>query len=213
MPNKTITYSSEMMTNFKQAEVMSAEGKFGALQTDEGHSLFFSLGTDDVFYLTQETPGHVTGWQKTDLSSALNADYGGAAIVAKTFAVAQNRTTQKVDLAVVITASGNDNLYLSLGNSTSDSGWASQPNWVRFAFDDSAHSLPTVSVRNVFISEASDGEYIVVDVLRDPNSAVPVIFRYYIDPARTHGQAWNPHAVSAHTDRSQVSTCLARRNH
>ena len=217
MPNKTITYSSEMMTNFKQAEVMSWEGKFEALQTDEGHSLFFSLGTDDVFYLTQETPGHVTGWQKTDLSSALKADYGGAPIVAKTFAVAQNRTTQKVDLAVVITASGNDNdnLYLSLGNSTSDAGWAGQLNWVRFPFDDPAHPLSTVSVRNVFISEASDGEYIVVDVLRDPNSSAPVIFRYYIDPKKSiiAGQAWNPHDVSADIDASQVSSCLGRRKH
>ncbi|HVQ40225.1 MAG TPA: hypothetical protein VMS31_21975 [Pyrinomonadaceae bacterium] len=213
MPNKTITYSSEMMTNFKQAEVMSPERNFQALQTDEGHSLFFSVGTDDVFYLTQETPGHVTGWQKTDLSSTLKADYGGAAIVAKNFAVATNRATQKVDMALVITSAGNDNLYLSLGNATSDSAWAGHLNWVRFAFDDPVHPLATVSVANVFISEASDGEYIVVDVLRDPSSAEPVIFRYYIEPRKTTGHAWNPHDVSADIDASQVTSCLGRRKH
>ena len=48
-----------------------------------------------------------------------------------------------LDMAVVISAAGNDNLYLSLGNSTSDAAWAGQPHWVRFNFDDPAHPMPT----------------------------------------------------------------------
>jgi hypothetical protein len=212
MAKKLISYSSEMITNFKQAEVMSPEDKFEALQTDSGYSLLFSIGTDDVFYVTQETPGHATGWEKTDLSSALKADYGGASITAKTFAVAHNRATLKIDMAVVVNASGNDNLYLSLGNSSSDMSWVSQPNWLRIPFDDAAHPLSKVSVVNVFISGASDGEYIVVDVLRDPNDTMPLIFRYYIEPTKKPtGQAWNPHDVAVDLDASKVSSCLGRR--
>jgi hypothetical protein len=36
------------MKNFKQTLLMSPEKKFEALQTDNGHSLLFSIGTDET---------------------------------------------------------------------------------------------------------------------------------------------------------------------
>ena len=214
MSSKLITYSSELMSNFKQAEVASAEAKFEALQTDDGNSLLFSVGTTDgVFYVTQEKTGQATGWDKTDLSSVLKRDFQGQTPKTRTFAVAQNRQSGKIDLALVVTVPDNDYLYLSLGNSGSDTGWISNPSWVRFAYDDMAHPLSKVAVVNVFISQASDGEYIVVDALRNPSGGgVPLVFRYYIDPnKKLTGKAWNPHDVSTDIDASKVSSCLGRR--
>ena len=57
-------FESELMKNQKHAEVMAADLKFEVLQTSSGASLFFSIGTDGVFYLTQETTGSKTGWAK-----------------------------------------------------------------------------------------------------------------------------------------------------
>ncbi|PYS94498.1 MAG: hypothetical protein DMF64_00545 [Acidobacteria bacterium] len=212
MSSKLITYSSELMSNFKQAEVASAEAKFEALQTDDGNALLFSVGTDGVFYVTQETPGQATGWDKTDLSTMLKRDFGGQTPKTRTFAVSQNRKSGKIDLALVVTVPDNDYLYLSLDNSASDTGWVSNPSWVRFPYDDTAHPLSKVSVVNVFISQASDGEYIAVDTLRNPTSGVQVVFRHFIDPTKKlTGQAWNPHDVSTDLDASKVSSCLGRR--
>ena len=213
MSSKLITYSSELMSNFKQAQVASPDAKFEALQTDSGNSLLFSVGTDGVFYVTHETPGQAAGWDKTDLSTLLKRDFGGQAPKTRTFSVSQNRQSGKIDLALVVTVPDNDYLYLSLGNSASDTGWINNPNWVRFAYDDTAHPLPRVAVVNVFINQASDGEYIVVDALRNPTGVgVPLVFRYYIDPTRKlTGKAWNPHDVATDIDASKVSSCLGRR--
>ena len=76
MSTNTITFSSELMKNYKQAEIMSPEAKFQALQTDDGCSLLFSVGADGVFYATEEKVAHTTGWEKTDLSSARNGFSG-----------------------------------------------------------------------------------------------------------------------------------------
>lgn len=212
MTKQLITYSSELMEQFKQAEVAAAEAKFETLQTDNGYSQLYSIGTDGVFYVTEEQIGHTTGWEKTDLSSELAADFGGLPVQAHTFAVAQNRQTYNIDLAVVVTASDGDHLYLSLGNSSSDTSWVKQPKWVRFPFDDLAHPLSRIVVVNVFINHASDGQYIVVDVLRDPADQVPVVFRYYVDPFRkVTGHVWNPHDVSGDLDTSKLVSCLGRR--
>jgi hypothetical protein len=72
MATMNIRYSSEMMTNYVHAEIISPQKKFAALQTSEGLSLLFSIGTDDVLWLIRETSGQsAAGWTKTDLSSAL----------------------------------------------------------------------------------------------------------------------------------------------
>jgi hypothetical protein len=209
---RLVTYSSELMGNFRQSETAAPDAAFSALQSDGGYSLLFSEGTDGAFYVTQELAGHVTGWARTDLSSALAANYGGAPVSTRAFAVAQNRTTGGIDVALAVTAAGGDELYLALGNSSSDTSWLAAPQWIRYPFDDSAHPMSKVVIADVFASQAADGEFIVVDILRDPDDAAPMILRYYIDPARKlTGQAWNPHDVSADLDAAKVTSCLGRR--
>ncbi len=61
MGTTTISYSSELMQNYLQAEILAPDAKFQALQTGDGASLLFSIGTDGALYLTQESPGTRSG--------------------------------------------------------------------------------------------------------------------------------------------------------
>lgn len=63
----------------------------------------------------------------------------------------------------------------------------------------------------MFLSEASDNEYIVVDVIRDPGSPVELIFRYYIDPTKYKGTAWKPHDVAIDIEAAAYASCLGRK--
>ncbi len=82
---------------------MAPDLAFEVLQAQDGDALFFSLGTDHVFYLTREVTQTSTGWTKVDLSSGLAVQHSGAAVAAKAFSVAQNATTRNIDLALALT--------------------------------------------------------------------------------------------------------------
>jgi hypothetical protein len=130
-----IAFESELMENQTHAVVMAPDQAFEVLQCQDGGSLFFSIGTDHIFYLTREVTATKTGWNKVDLSSALKAQHGGAAVAAKAFNVAQNAQTQAIDLALVLTAGGADFLYLSLGNANTAASWAQGIQWAVVPFD------------------------------------------------------------------------------
>ncbi len=212
--SNTITYSSELMQNYKQAEVMSPEENFEALQTSAGNSLLFSVGTDGVFYVTQEIPGHNTGWEKTDLSSILVAqDFAGKTATCKRFDVAQNAADGSIGSAMVIQDSDNDNLYLMLEQSAQNTAWLDDPAWVSYPYDNPDHTLSAIKIVNVFMAETSGQvQYIVVDVLRDPgNQTQQLISRYYIDSEKTDGYAWHAHDVSIDLEATEYSSCLGQK--
>ncbi|MFI8997368.1 hypothetical protein [Streptomyces sp. NPDC053542] len=215
MSGYALSCSSELMQNYVQAEVLAPDAKFEALQTQDGTSLLFSIGTDDVLYLTKEVPATSSGWERSDLSSAqLRADFPGrTGVGCKDFASAQavSAAPASVHLAMVLADEENDHLYLSLANSDTDTSWSAAPSWTAYPFDDPAHRPAQVKIAGVLISEASDAEYIVVDILRDPASADPLVFRYYIDPAKTGGYAWHPHDLAIDLEAGQYSSCLGRR--
>ena len=48
-----ISFESELMKNRKHAVVMAPDRAFEVLQSQDGDALFFSVGTDGAFYLTQ----------------------------------------------------------------------------------------------------------------------------------------------------------------
>lgn len=210
-----LTYSSELMQNYKQAQIMSPDAQFEALQTDTGLSLLFSVGTDGAMYLTQESTGdinHANGWSKSNISAAtLAADFAGkTGVKVSAFDVAQSVNTGAMDLAMVLGDGTNSHLYLSLGNSASNTAWTAQPVWTACAFDDPNNPQPVLVISQVFLSEAADGQYIVVDVLRDPSSPTKLVRRYYIDPAKTGGYAWHPHDLSIDLMADRYSSCLGR---
>ncbi len=207
-----ITFESELMENRKHATVMAPDQKLEALQTSDGGSLFFSIGDDGVFYLTQEVGGSRTGWNRLDLSSALSQQHGGAKVVAKTFDVSQNAQTGAIDLALVATINGSDTLYLSRGNANLVASWAKGVSWSAVPFDDAAHPMPALQIADVYIEQTQTGEYFVADILKEPGNPLNPLFRYYLTPEPAQGgKHWNPHDLSADLAGGSISSLLGQR--
>lgn len=207
-----IAFQSELMQNQKQADVMAPDQAFEVLQSRDGDSLFFSLGTDGVLYLTREMASTSTGWNRIDLSGALPAQAGGAAVKATAFAVAQNAETLNVDLALVLaTAGGADVLYLCLGHANTDAGWAQGVAWTAVPFDAGTPPSP-LTIADVFVMNLPTAggavENIFVDVLRSPGNALSLLDRYYITPGAT--PQWNQRPLAADLSAGSISSCLGQ---
>lgn len=221
MSTYTVTMSAELMENYIHADILMPQDTFISLQTDTGASLLFSIDTDGVLNLTMEVPGSTQGWQLADLSSAqIKADFPNGA-QCKTFGAAQTAGVQDgqaatIHLAMVINDGTNDHLYLSLGNSDSDQSWAKNPTWIACPFnavDGTGAPIAPPSpflIPGVFISEATDGEYIVADTVRNPSEPVGVLSRYYINVATPVAPVWTPHQFAADIQASGYQSCLGR---
>ena len=220
MSNYTITADSELMQNYLQADILNPEKQFQALQTNTGTSLLFSIGTDDVFYLTKEIPQDRSGWSRTDISSKQIAkDFPGkTGVTCRDFSSAQcnNPPATSIHLAMVLNDGTNDFLYLSLNNSDSDTSWTSNPSWMKCPFnaqDYAGNPIPVPSpleIAGVFLSEATDKEYIVVDIVRDPANPTPVASRFYIDVTTPSSPVWRPHDISIDLETKSYTSCLGR---
>src|SRR5215469_10768137 len=139
-----IAHSSELMTNYLQAQIMRPESGIQAVQFEDGRALLLSIGTDDALYGTIEQPGCKAGWARHNLSKdRIAADFPGRTdLKCASFAAAQatsftgGRAAPKViHVAMVIRDGGVDHLYLSPNNSASDFGWVKSPNWVAYPYD------------------------------------------------------------------------------
>ncbi|MGB0522681.1 MAG: hypothetical protein ACPGJS_06960 [Flammeovirgaceae bacterium] len=198
-----ISSSTELMTNYQQAEVISAQKKLAALQTPDGHTLLFSIGTDNIFYLLGQKSGVIgTGWEKFNLSN--NMPVHGTV---KTFAVSQNPNNHLIDVAVAVTVGGSDNLLVSLGNSPSSESFMSM-HWQMVQYDDSEHPTSQLNIQNIFITSdpVDSREYIVVDT-----EWSYYLHRYYIDPNKSLGKNyWNSMAQGSDLS-PQVKSCIGRK--
>jgi hypothetical protein len=217
----TVTTSSELMENYIQADILVPQDTFIALQTSAGASLLFSVGTGNILNLTMEVPGQPNGWQLVDLSSAqAKQDFPGGA-TCRTFGAAQavnlqaGKSTQ-IHLAMVLNDGTNDHLYVSLNNSDSDLSWTSHPVWTPCpynALDANNKIIPAPSplqITGVFLSEATDAEYIVADIIRNPTEPVGVISRFYLDVSTPTDPMWKPHDVSGDIQSAGYASCLGR---
>jgi hypothetical protein len=217
----TVTTSAELMENYIQADFLLPQDKFTALQTDAGASLLFSIGTGGAFKLTIEQPGQKDGWRQVDLGAArIQADFGGKATV-KTFGAAQHAAARggpaaEIHLAMVVNDGTNDHLYLSLANSDADLAWADKPDWTAAPFNAvDSNGQPIVApspfqIANVFLSEATDKEYIVVDTIRNPGQPVGMLTRYYIDGSAPAAPKWQPHDLAVDVQATGYDSCLGR---
>jgi hypothetical protein len=224
MSGYTITTSSELMENYIQADVLLPQDKFIALQTDAGASLLFSIGTGGVFNLTIEVPGQTHGWRQVDLAAArIQSDFGGKGTV-KSFGAAQavaapGGSGAQIHLAMIVNDGTGDHLYLSLGNSDSDLGWTAKPAWTAAPFnavDAGGQPIAPPSpllIADVFLSEATDKEYVVVDAIRNPTQHVGMLARYYIDAAPGTSPQWRPHDLAIDVQASGYASCLGRAAH
>jgi hypothetical protein len=221
MSTYQISHKTELMQNYLHADVMGPQEKFLALQTNLGASLLFSISTEKVFYVTKEIYGdikHRHGWNRSDLrgDQIKQAFPQGKC---KDFAAAQcaHASTATIQLALVIDDGTNDHLYLSLGNSDSDTSWTEAPKWKACPFNATDGQQKPLTppqpfkIANVFISEATDLNHIVVDVIRDPQNAGPLISRYFIDVANPESPVWQAHDVDIQMEAKGCKTCIGRR--
>jgi hypothetical protein len=212
MSGKKITYSTELMVNFKQAKIVAPQKKFEALQTADGNALLFSISSDNKFYVTQQTPGLETGWKQFDLSSGIKTENSSAKIIVKTFAVSQNFQSGKIDLALVLTVDGSDILYLSLNNkAAADDITTEKISWTIMPYDDPDQPKAKLDVENLYIAETKREQYIVADISRKTfKVSNNFLERYYIDPKKKKGRIWRNLTMGGDLDPG-IKSCLGRK--
>lgn len=210
-----ITADSELMKNQKHAVVMGQQQNFQVLQTARGDALFFSIGTDDVLYLTSEVRESGSGWLQVDLSS--QAVGGSAGAKAKTFAVSQNPETMNIDVSMVLTnGSGEDALFISRDNSTDRSTWADGIAWAKVPFDAGHGPAPSplrIADVHMLTQPSGDGGPGVltwfVDIVRNPGEGFQLLERFYVEPDSK--VKWVKHTLPNDVEEGSISSCLGRR--
>lgn len=196
-----IAYSSEMMSQYLQGETIGPGHKFEALQSPEGHSLLFSIGTNGVFYLTEEQPQTSTGWQQNDLSSALQTQFSSP-LQAKDFAVAQLPNGEGFGLLLVITVNQADFLYYSNQYTRSEEDNSINLIWQALPFD-SSNPPAALSIAQVYYANTNQQAVGVVDVQGEQDGDIQ---RYYIDPEKEASkQYWNPYLLPYDMDASEAT--------
>ena len=202
------------MQNYVQGEIVAPQSKFEALQTDDGHSILFAINTDNVLCAVVEQSAETsTGWTLTDLSSAAIATAYPDGTV-RTFDVGQSVVDGTIGIAMAVTSGGADHLFVSLFNPNTASTWSSPPTWTQYPFDDPNpdYKSLTVSVTGIWFSETVDKQqYIIVDIVRDPQSAVNHVLRFCIDPSND-SQHWQENDVSSDFEVDSYQSCMGRRN-
>jgi hypothetical protein len=207
-----LSYSSEMMTNHLQAELISPQKQFEALQTVEGMAALFAIDSSGAFNVIAEHSGStVAGWTVTDLSSAQIARDFPAEATVSTFRVGQSVANGTFGLAMVVTSGSSHHLYLCLGNSSKDLSWTAAPNWTAYPYDDPANTLSALEIVGVYFCEpAGTTQYILVDVVRDPSSPVRDVERFLIDPTKANGHVWNSHDLPIDVEVGSYTSVVGR---
>ncbi|NCD71113.1 hypothetical protein [Mucilaginibacter agri] len=206
-----ITSETELMKNQKNAVVMAPGKQFEVLQTQQGNALFFSIGTDNVFYLTREAALGACGWSKVDLSTVLKPSDGS--IVAKLFDVAQDINSGIVYIALVATVSGADVLYLANLASNTDDDWANVAanglSWQAATFNGGNDDIATLNISDINICQSGQLQMLQADVIQGGSNAGNYVNRYYVTiPTDDSAPQWTwihlPSAISAGNIYSEV---------
>ncbi|EME43878.1 hypothetical protein DOTSEDRAFT_53146 [Dothistroma septosporum NZE10] len=208
----SLTYSSELIQNYVQGEIVSPQAKFEAVQTSDGHTILFSISTSGVFTAIQESSGTCNnGWVRTDLSTAsLQGSLVGATV--RTFDVGQSALDGTIGMAMAVSAHGSDNLFVALSNASSNTSWVQKPSWVACPFDAPNESRSSISIFGIFFTETvNKQEYLIVDIDRSSSSAVKDIERYYIDPTKASGTYWVRHDVPVDIQGGNYQSCVGRK--
>ncbi|KAE8410916.1 hypothetical protein BDV36DRAFT_306572 [Aspergillus pseudocaelatus] len=208
-----VHYDTELMKNQKNASSIDPAKQFDVLQNSDGKAVFFSIGSDNVLNVSQETAASPTGWTKWDISTAIAGRFGQASITAKTFAVSQNlNNPANVDIALVasLEGQGQDNLFLAYDVPNEPSSWEQSWYWEAAFFDAPGRPMPMpFLISNVYLMNIfGKGRLCFVDVIRNPTENNRVIDRYYI----RHGASpiWSFHPLPNDVRAGSVS-CLGKR--
>lgn len=206
-----ILAESELMRNQKQGNVLGPDATFDAIQTVEGTSVYFSIGTDNIFYATREEIGtSLTGWTKLPLSSTLPAQYATAQ--KKSFCVAQNTDDMSFNVMLVVHDGQNDMLFVSLENENTVSAWSKGLQWTPFSFDAKYIHPPSPLVickcTAMVLQNAGTNpvKNMFVDILRQPSAGTNLIDRYYLNLA--NAPHWNQRNPNIDLQAGTTQDCL-----
>lgn len=210
MTTYEIKHSTELMENYVQASVMSPEKEFRAVQAPDGRALLFAIGSENggsAFTVTAELAGERHGWETVDLGG------GAGRQPCQHFAVGQH-VDGAIHLAMALRtgtgAQADDTIHLSRLTVDSD-GRVQQPRWTAFPYDGADTERSRVEVTGIFLSQATDGECVIVDVVRDPASPSKQVSRYVVDPAKADGRAWHLHDIPIDLTADGYASVLGRR--
>ncbi|KNA98121.1 hypothetical protein FOXG_02547 [Fusarium oxysporum f. sp. lycopersici 4287] len=208
---EVVTSSTEMMLNYVQGKVVEPEGKFRALQAANGTALLFSIDSSGVFNVIEETVAEIqTGWRATDLSSKTIDNRFPSGAKVRQFDIGQSVMNENtISLAMSVRSDGSDTLFLSLINShSSTSEWIPNCSWTSFPFD--AQDGPSsIHITDIYISETDQQQqYIMVDILRDPNSELKATSRYVVDPFSPSEPHWMPHILPFEVEEGTYQSCI-----
>ncbi|KAF7592488.1 hypothetical protein BBP40_000223 [Aspergillus hancockii] len=211
-----LTACTELMQNYVQGEIISPTSKFEALQTSDGHTLLFAIDTSGVFHVIEEQSGKShAGWQIHDLSTrCIQTQFPGQEAAAKvhTFDVGQSAVDGTIGLMMAVNLDGNDHLFMSLGNSSDDTSWVSDPIWTIAPFDPAKEQPRKITITGALFAETQDKtQYLIVDIDRpSENMADPHITRYRIDSARKDGHYWVRHDVTVDISAGEYQSVVGR---
>ncbi|KAK4206524.1 hypothetical protein QBC37DRAFT_488087 [Rhypophila decipiens] len=110
-PRLILTHESDLMQNYLQGQIVSPQGIFKALQTDDGHALLFSIDSSHALHVIHEKSGESrTGWEMYDMSAAaVQAQFAGQKdAIVRTFDAGQSALDQTISLAMAVSAGGSD---------------------------------------------------------------------------------------------------------
>ncbi|KAF5558348.1 hypothetical protein FNAPI_5121 [Fusarium napiforme] len=212
----SLTFTTEMMQNYVPGEIVNPTGKFEALQTQDGHSILFSLSSANVFQAIVEQSGaSSTGWRIVDLSSsALSSAFASdKSAVVKTFDANQSAVDGTISLAMVVTSGGIDHLLLSLYNHNSTAAWTPGPtlSWKLVPFDAASTSSAAIGIAGVLFAEsdATHKQHIIVDIDRSTSDKIKQISRFYVNPLATD-KHWTSHDVPVDIQDGNYQSCVGR---
>ncbi|WP_162818015.1 hypothetical protein U0035_02680 [Niabella yanshanensis] len=201
--------SSELMSNYMQGEIIAPDKEFVSIQSENGNSLLFSIGSDGVFYLTEETANSGTGWQRSNLSNGLSRYFEeGSSIVAKTFAVDQNTIDGSFSVVVAVNAAGADYLFIASAHARNDDSSISLE-WTQLPFDVKGSENTGITISGVYILQTEKEPLIVVNVIPPGKNTVE---RYYIDSTKSvSGFLWNLYTLPFNLDPDEIRICGGRK--
>ncbi|KAF2964040.1 hypothetical protein GQX73_g9541 [Xylaria multiplex] len=212
-PGFSLSYSSEMMENYAKGQIVSPTERFEALQAANGLALLFSIDTSGALRSIKEQSGKAnTGWVVNDLSSSLiSSQFPGASNVkVDTFDAGQSVLDGTISLALAVEDGTTDWLFISLGNSSSDTSWTSNPSWKRINFDAVAENPAGIDIINVMFTENTSGlQYLVVDINRLGGSSKNIA-RYNVDPAKSTGRYWVKADVPVDIEGGSYQSCVGQ---
>lgn len=205
-----INSSSEFMMNYRQSSILSPQKQFQAIQTSEGRSLFFCIGTDDILYLVREQSNQAEKWTKTDLSSYLSNKDSKARV--KAFKVSQDLKKNTVDIVIAVATNDEDHVYTVLDLPNEETTWSHGFLWTRQAYDGKKKRNTSLRVNDIYLAEGTTGKYIVVDIFKNSANGNNFVNRYFLDPSKKlTGRVWNEHDLSINLDAGKIKSCLGRR--